>query len=265
MHIKHIIISVALSCACTVLYAQEDNVRTDSVMITNHEKPVGTGIYHGHDVVAPELHGADAIPDLRGVELRLFNPLRQPVIKDCNPMFLGDYCSGGLLFNNVYASGSQESIPGIGRINRASFVYFTPLGEHLDFQAGVNAAAYNINRVGSAFGVSGMLTYHPDDVISFSVFGSYAGNTPFGLTDRRYGGTMGYRVNDRFRLEMGVQRVYDPMKRRWETVPIFIPSYKIGSVELGLDFGALIYEILQQTVFDKHRKQNNMIIPPPRM
>ena len=256
---------MALSCACTVLYAQEDNVRTDSVMITNHEKPVGTGIYHGHDVVAPELHGADAIPDLRGVELRLFNPLRQPVIKDGNPMFLGDYSSGGLLFNNVYASGSQESIPGIGRINRASFVYFAPLGEHLDFQAGVNAAAYNINRVGSAFGVSGMLTYHPDDVISFSVFGSYAGNTPFGLTDRRYGGTMGYRVNDRFRLEMGVQRVYDPMKRRWETVPIFIPSYKIGSVELGLDFGALIYEILQQTVFDKPRKQNNMIIPPPRM
>ena len=256
---------MTLSCACTVLYAQEDNVSTDSIIMSNHEKSVGTEIYHGHDVIVPELHGDNAIPDLRGVELKLFNPLQQTVIKDRNPMFMGDYSSGELLFDNIYAAGSQESIPGIGRVNRASFVYFTPLGEHFDFQAGVNAAVYNINRAGNAFGVSGMLTYHPNDVLSFSMFGSYADKTPFGFTDRRYGGTMGYKVNDKFRLEMGVQRVYNPMKRKWETVPIFIPSYKIGSVELGLDFGALIYEILQQTVFDKPRKHNNMIIPPPRM
>ena len=262
MNIKHLILSIALGFTSSVMYAQEDNMRTDSVIINAHDKPIDTEIYHGHEAVAPILNG---VPDLRRVKLKLFNPLEQPIIKDRNPMFMGDYQSGGLLFNNVYATGSQESIPGIGRINRASFMYFTPLGEHFDLQVGLNAATYKINRVGNTFGVSGMLTYHPNDVLSFSMFGSYADRTPFSITDQRYGGTMGYRVNDKFRLEMGVQRVYNPMKGKWETIPIFIPSYKIGSVELGLDVGALIYEILQRTVFDKPNKANNVIIPPPRM
>lgn len=265
MRIKYIILSIILCCTSIAMYAQEDNIRTDSIIMKEHAKPVSSEIYHGHDAIAPELHGVNKIPDLRGVDLKLFNPMEQPVIKDQNPMFLGDYSSGGLLFNNIYAAGSQESIPGIGRINRASFTYFMPLGEYFDFQAGVNAATYNINHVGNTFGVSGMLTYHPNDVLSFSMFGSYADKTPFGINDRRYGGTVGYKVNEKFKLEMGVQRVYDPMKRKWETVPIFIPSYKIGNVELGLDVGALIYEILQHTVFDKHKNQNNMIIPPPQM
>ena len=265
--LKLFISAVLLSFASVGVNAQTDDFapKTDSIINSFHEKPIDTDFKSGHDFVAPNLYGTDRMPDMRGIELKLFNPLVQPIITNKNLMFLGDYNAGGLLFPNIYAAGSQESIPGIGVINKASFTYFTRLNQYFDIQASVGAAKYNINRVGNAFDVSGMLTYHASDVLSFSVFGSYAGRTPFGIFDRRYGGTMGYKVSDKFRMEMGVQRVYDPYRGRWETVPIFIPSLKVGKVELGLDVGGLVYEILRECVFDKHHKNENrnMIIPPP--
>lgn len=46
---------------------------------------------------------------------------------------------------------------------------------------------------------------------------------------------MSVDMSDRFGMEMGVQRYYDAMSGRWETVPVMIPYYHFDKFTLGLD------------------------------
>ena len=48
-----------------------------------------------------------------------------------SPMFYGDYSSCGQLFPNLYGSGSQTTIPGIGRVNQVSIFYQRQLNAFL--------------------------------------------------------------------------------------------------------------------------------------
>ena len=61
---------------------------------------------------------------------------------------------------------------------------------------------------------------------------------------------------------MGVQRYYDAMRGRWETVPVVIPSNRFNKFTLGLDVGGLVYEILRTLVFDKKDNGSPTIAPP---
>ena len=79
---------------------------------------------------------------------------------------------------------------------------------------------------------------------------------------------MSVDMSDRFGMEMGVQRYYDAMSGRWETVPVMIPYYHFDKFTLGLDVGGIIYEILRNAVFDKIRGiggPSGPTIGPPRM
>ena len=38
-------------------------------------------------------------------------------------MFYGDYSTSGHIFSHFYGSGSQTTLPGIGRINEASIMF----------------------------------------------------------------------------------------------------------------------------------------------
>lgn len=48
-----------------------------------------------------------------------------------SPMFYGDYSSCRQLFPNLYGSGSQTTIPGIGRVNQVSIFYQRQLNAFL--------------------------------------------------------------------------------------------------------------------------------------
>lgn len=199
----------------------------------------------------------------------LKDPLYLPYHTNPSPLFRGDYSADGILKQfprgMFYGSGGQTSLPGIGRINNASLGYQHALGEKFSLQLGVDAMKINmIHTTGQAFSTSGALLYRPSERIAFKVFGSYAIGNTYGMDTRRYGATMSLDMSDRFGMEMGVQRYYDAMRERWETVPIVIPYYNFDKFKLGFDVGGLLYEILRDVAFDKGGGSGGATIGPPR-
>lgn len=186
----------------------------------------------------------------------LKDPLYLPYYTNPSPLFKGDYSTGGMLRQfprgMLYGSGGQTSLPGIGRINNASLGYQHALGDKFTLQLGVDATKINMTHTtGQAFSTSGALLYRPSERMAFKVFGSYAVGNTYGMNTHRYGATMSLDMSDRFGMEVGVQRYYDSMRGRWETVPILIPYYNFDKFKLSLDVGGLLYEILRDVVFDK--------------
>ena len=188
-------------------------------------------------------------------------------------LFRGDYSTGGVLHQfdhgTVFGSGSQTSMAGIGRFNSASLGYQHIFNEQFELQVRANALKVNMSHItGQAFSTSGAFLYHPSDHVTFKVFGSYDIGNSYGMSTHSYGATMSVDMSDRFGMEMGVQRYYDAMSGRWETVPVMIPYYRFDKFTLGLDVGGIVYEILRNVVFDKNRGiggPSGPTIGPPRM
>lgn len=190
-----------------------------------------------------------------------------------SPLFKDDFSTSGILWQfphgAMFGSGSQTSVPGIGRFNNASLGY-----QHIfndKFELRLQADAMKINMMHStrqAFSTSGSLLYHASDRVAFKVFGSYDIGNSYGMSTHSYGATMSIDMSDRFNMEMGVQRYYDAMRGRWETVPVVIPSYRFNNnFTLGLDVGGIVYEILRNVIFDKRRGGDyggGPTIGPPR-
>ena len=185
-------------------------------------------------------------------------------------LFRGDYRTDGILHQfahgAVFGSGSQTSMAGIGHFNNASLGYQHIFNEQFELQVRANAMKINMSHItGQAFSTSGAFLYHPSDRVTFKVFGSYDIGNSYGMSTHSYGATMSVDMSDRFGMEMGVQRYYDAMSGRWETVPVMIPYYHFNKFTLGLDVGGILYEILRDVVFDKNRGIGGPTIGPPRM
>lgn len=229
-----------------------------------------------------ELSPLDIFPN-KATEKSLYPPIQVNRIPDfslkgdlylpyqINPslLFEGDYRTSGVLnqFSHgiLYGSGGQTSIPGIGRFNDASLSYEHLFSEKLSLQLSVNALKVNMTHItGQAFSASGAFLYRPSERVSLKFFGSYDLGNSYGMSTHSYGATVGFDMTERFSLEMGVQRYYNAMSGRWETVPVMIPYYRFEKFTLGLDVGGIIYEILRETVFDKKGSRGAPTIGPPR-
>lgn len=161
-------------------------------------------------------------------------------------------------------SGSQTSIPGIGRMNEAAVGYARQLNDRLALQASINAVKLNMSHFNAqAFGLSTALTYRADEHLWFTAYGSAnMGRFP-GMKTYQYGGTMGFDIGERFSLELGVERYFNSMTGRWETRPVVIPTYKFNDkFKLGFDVGPLIYEIIRGIVTDKKDHGGGPMIRP---
>lgn len=262
-----------LILAPQLLFAQEDNARVtfDSLRIkpeVNFQLPKLQPVPPSQSAAYP-LPPAMELPQLPKFTLEESSVL--PYHTNPSPLFKGDYSTDGILmrFPNsaLIGSGSQTSVPGIGRFNEASLGYLYAINPRLALQVNINAMKINMSRItGQAFSASGALTYRASDRVSFKVFGSYDIGNSYGMSTHSYGGTMSLDMSDRFGVEMGVQRYYDAMRGRWETVPIVIPYYKFEKFTLGLDVGGILYEILRNVVFDKRGGgyDSGPTIAPPR-
>ena len=182
--------------------------------------------------------------------------LRIPYHINPSPLFRGDYSTGGVLrqfpHGAVFGSGSQTSLPGIGRFNNASLGYQHIFNDRLSLQLRANAMKINMSHItGQAFSTAGRLTYRASDRVAFNVFGSYDIGSSYGMSTNSYGATMSLDMSERFGVEVGAQRYYDAMRGGWQTVPVVIPYYRFDKFKLGLDVGGIMYEILRNVVFDK--------------
>lgn len=283
MHKKQIIgiswlpIRLGLFCLLILipqlLVAQEDDSRVsfDSLKIKQEDGFLLPKLspLPPRQATAYPLHQAIELPALPDFSLKESFDL--PYNINPSPMFRGDYSTGGIMmrFPNsaLLGSGRQTSVPGIGRFNEASLGYLYAINPRLALQVNVNAMKINMSHItGQAFSTSGALTYRASDRVSFKVFGSYDIGNSYGMSTHSYGGTMTLDMSDRFGVEMGVQRYYDAMRGRWETVPIVIPYYRFEKFTLGLDVGGILYEILRSVVFDKRGGgyEGGPTIAPPR-
>jgi hypothetical protein len=255
-------------------WAQEDTLRIirDSLQMKSQGEalvsPIQTSAHERVDVPV-----SSSLPfDSSSLRLNLTRPsLIIPYATNPSPLFLGDYSTSGILFAHrngaLVGAGGQTSIPGIGRSNDASLMYIHSLGSQWSFSVGLDANKMHMNHfTGQAFGASGTLSYQATDRLVFNVFGGYNSGYVPGRQSYRYGGTVAWDITERFGMEMGVQRYYNPLRGGWETVPIAVPTYKFNNgAKVGFDVGGLLYQIFHSASFNssvKSGKRPNPTIAP---
>lgn len=190
-----------------------------------------------------------------------------PYYTNPSPMFKGDFNTGGVIFAYRYGmligNGNQTSLPGIGRSNDVSLTYIHYFSPRWTFSVGVDVNKMNMSHfVGQSFGASGTLSYHANDRLTFNVFGGYQSGYVPGRQSYHFGGTVGIDMSERFGLEMGVQRYYNPLRGNWETVPIATPYFKFNNgAKFGFDIGGLFYELFRDNSFRQEFKKGNLPNP----
>ncbi|WP_291529849.1 hypothetical protein [Bacteroides sp. UBA939] len=201
----------------------------------------------------------------------LKNEIRLPYQVNPSLLYRGDFYTGGVIkrFSNgeVFGSGGQTSVPGIGRFNDASLGYRHIFNDRLSLQLRASAMKINMSHItGQAFSTSGRLTYRASDRVAFNVFGSYNIGNTYGMGADHYGATMSLDMSKRFGMEMGVQRYYNGMRGHWETVPVVIPYYRFEKFTLGMDVGGILHELLRNVIFENSggRSGGGPTLAPPR-
>ena len=116
------------------------------------------------------------------------------------------------------------------------------------------------------FGVGGRLVYTVSDYASIVLFGQFYNTQPFFsmaaypfVNTSRYGGYLDL-TGDRFGIEMGAQRYFDPFTNRWEVAPIINPKVRVGDkVFITLPVGGLVKSGMEKAAL----KKNGPPSPPP--
>ncbi len=178
---------------------QEDStrVRRDSLRVGagTPQLPVKSGI-SGVGVeeyrLEPSLEAGREVPVFRPV--RRDPDLRLPYQENPSLRFEGDFRTEGSLWRwrtgQLYGTGSQTSLPGIGRRNEAAFSFEQELNDRLSLQATVDAVRMNMayfNRRQS-LGLSGALVYRAQDHLWFTAFGSARTGDFLNMQSYSYGG-----------------------------------------------------------------------------
>lgn len=117
------------------------------------------------------------------------------------------------------------------------------------------------------YGVSGQLAYSISPSVSVTLFGEYYSSNPFismaaypYVSTTKYGGYMTAGSN-RFFIDLGVERRYNAIERRMETVPIVTPGFKVSKkLVIGLPFG----DFAKYLIMDSAPKRQRPMAPPKR-
>lgn len=185
---------------------------------------------------------------------KLYIPNSNHLLHPATPVFRKKdfHAQGSIMqFKNgmVVGSGMRNEIVGVGDVNSAQISYQHRFNNHLFSSISINAAKIEIPHFqDNVFGASGSFFYVPQDNLRFKVFGSYSVSPFSKFTTYNYGGSVSFDMSERFGTEVGVQRFYDPIQKRWETVPIVVPYYKFNKITVGMDVGGILYEILYRLV-----------------
>ena len=139
------------------------------------------------------------------------------------------------------AYSNYNTYPTMGSIMEAGagVVYYSP-NERWELSGGVYAAKYTIpSRMHGAqmdLGLNASVGYRINDRMRIRAFGQYSGygksNSLNGYMNPMYpqsgyGIVMEVKVTDWLELHGGMERVYDPTKMKWTTVPLLYPVINI--------------------------------------
>lgn len=179
----------------------------------------------------------------------------------------GDYTTSGNLYRyrlgRLDMEGSQNSLPGLGRINQASLLWSHQINDRLKLAAAVEATQLNINFFHRhVVELKGQMSYKLSERLSLHLFANYDTGNPYDFYGRQWGGVLRWKITNRFGVDGGVRRRFNPAIGQWETVPIAAPYYMVHDCRLQIDLGPMIYDAIRQSVYGNQPKGNPTIAPP---
>lgn len=267
------IILIFLLC-CTAVNAQEE-IKTDTLGKENIQKidslsDVPTGLVN-HSTFEEITH---SVHPFRAESISTLNQPLQTSNMELNlyyPTHLAQW-QGGILTGGH----GEERLYGIGAIRYAGIMASQELGR-FKITGNLTVEKFNFYRnVGNELGgyLSGTYTFNRN--ISATAFGSMQNIGFMGtslIPAYQYGGFFSFTTNNnKWGLDLGAQRYFNPYTRQWTTVPIAMPYYKFGEQKLGVDLGGLIYNIFinaGENISGGHTikpmpKQSSVLPPPAR-
>lgn len=196
-------------------------------------------------------------------------PAGLPYYTDPSAMFWGDYLTHGRLFRYRYGLvsgfGRQYTLPGIGRINESGIRMYHELNDRLILLGNLTATQLNMEFFhGHALTLDAALHYQLNDQMTLKLFGSYDTGNPYDLYGRQFGGTLDWQMTNRFGIEGGVRRNYDPLTGRWQTLPVVMPYYNFDHFQMKLDVGPILFQILEGVIQKNRSSHRGPTIAPPR-
>lgn len=174
---------------------------------------------------------------------------------DTNP-YSRDWSSSGVITRvgggYLTGAGSHTTYPGMGNMASASVAFTMPMGERFQVTAGLTGSKYHFDRnAWNDYGVFGNASFRLNDRLSLNAFGQYYVNQQFHsvaampfLGSSSYGGTLGWHVSDKFSLDVGARRIYDPYTGKWRTLPVVQPTFSLLGAPISIDAGPWIYQLL---------------------
>ncbi len=134
-----------------------------------------------------------------------------------------------------------NTYPTMGTMIEAGADITQLLGDRWLFTGGIYTAKYTMPSLihGARFdaGLRGSLSYRINDWLRVRTYGQYSINgqqnstqgylTPI-APQSRYGMVMEFKITERVSVEAGMERIYNPMKMKWENVPVFSPIINLG-------------------------------------
>jgi hypothetical protein len=140
------------------------------------------------------------------------------------------------LNDNSWISTARTStdLIGLGGVYQVSANYNQKIGEFGILTGGVYAAKFNIyNNFYNNAGVNGNFKLILNDRLSLNIFGQYTPMTntsmmqlmsPF-YPQSNYGGSIEFKVNDKWGVVTGAEREFDVISRKWLTRPFIMPIF----------------------------------------
>ncbi len=137
--------------------------------------------------------------------------------------------------NWINTSRTLSNYYGLGGMTILSGSYSTKIGNFGVVTGGIYASKYNIyNNFVNNMGVNGNMKFILNDRISINAFGQYpinenkTGMFPYLFTmypNTYYGGSLEFKVTDKWGLNVGAEREFDVFTRKWVTNTFIVPVF----------------------------------------
>ena len=165
--------------------------------------------------------------------------------------FAENYAYAGFfgLSDRLWATSlsTNQMLPSVGRIRTVNLQLNYQLTDWMYVSGGPYASKYSMNvweldgteltrlKHYNDFGVTGSMKFIATDRIHFNAYGQYSINAKdnrvgassvFELYPHTYyGGTMEFKISEKFGIEAGMLRELNPFTGKWENKPIIIPKF----------------------------------------
>ena len=138
----------------------QENIRENHIKLKNDSSRILSDKvripFNKTDLLLPNPNAKDVETAIDNTNFKADRPFYIPLYYiNPTPMFYGDYSTSGHIFSHFYGSGSQTTLPRIGRINEASIMFHHQFNNDFETRLGINATKYNFPKsTGQAFGLS---------------------------------------------------------------------------------------------------------------